>query len=500
MNGASRGPGAIHCAMFRHRFMRQIPLFALVFCASAASAQTAPGAPSGRAGANPLPDAASSPTMPAPGEPALPEIHDPMLEPLPPPQRVLRTWQEALARIRSESTSLRTARARTAQAEAEARLALSPAVPTLTGNAGLQHHLLRGEASGFDANDQPVSWTVPDPATRLDASLNLRIPLLAARTWYEHGTAKDAVEAAELHSLETERLEIALAANTIVSTVTAERLAEVSRVSLRSALSTLELNRRRAALGASSAVDVLRAEREVSASRAQVVGADERLLRARETLGLALGSTEAWGVRSDIRLDSLANDAQASCRLETNIRARPDVRAAEAAARLAERSTRAPSYDLVPSIDGVSTLAYDSNRNQTPNGEHLTWTIGAILSWPIYDGGTRYATRAARASQAQIAREQLTLAERRATLEVTQTLRGVKTAEHNLSISRQSRDISRETARLSRVAYMNGSGTSFDLVDTARQLREAELDFAIQEFEVLRARIAALLALATCRV
>jgi hypothetical protein len=37
-------------------------------------------------------------------------------------------------------------------------------------------------------------------------------------------------------------------------------------------------------------------------------------------------------------------------------------------------------------------------------------------------------------------------------------------------------------------------------VDTARRQREAELDFTIKEFDVLRAKIAALLALAACDV
>jgi outer membrane protein TolC len=69
-----------------------------------------------------------------------------------------------------------------------------------------------------------------------------------------------------------------------------------------------------------------------------------------------------------------------------------------------------------------------------------------------------------------------------------------------LAVSARTREIAAETARLSKVAYLNGSGTSFDLVDTARRQREAELDYTIKEFEVLRAKIAALLALATCDV
>ena len=52
--------------------------------------------------------------------------------------------------------------------------------------------------------------------------------------------------------------------------ITAERLSEVSRVSLRFALSTADLTRRRAELGASNQVDVLRAEQEVARSQSKL--------------------------------------------------------------------------------------------------------------------------------------------------------------------------------------------------------------------------------------
>lgn len=476
-------------------------ILALLFGLSRANAQSLPDqarspnarAPSADPAKHVLPDDSG------PGEPSLPKISDPMLDPPTPARRALASWREALSRILRESTSLSTARALTAQARAEARLALAPALPTLSGEASLQTHLLRGERASEPGDPTPGSRSLPDPATRFDASLNLRVPLLAARSWYAHGTARDAIDVSALNELEMERGEIAAVANAIVSAVTAERLAEVTRVSLQSALSTLDLNRRGAALGASSSVDVLRAEQEVAASRAEVVRADEAVFRAREELGLALGSTEPWGVAPTIRLDALAEDAQANCRPEAKLESRPDVRALRATLGLAKRSAREPGYDLAPSIDALASFGYDSTT-QTPNREHVAWTIGAILSWPIYDGGTRAATRAARVAQAEVARQRLTLAERRAALEVNQTLRGVAHAEKNLQLARERQGLSRETARLAKVAFLSGSGTSFDLVDAARRLREAELDFAIQEFEVLRARIAALLALSTCRL
>ena len=130
----------------------------------------------------------------------------------------------------------------------------------------------------------------------------------------------------------------------------------------------------------------------------------------------------------------------------------------------------------------------------------MTWSVGGVLSWTLYDGGLRYATREERAAETRLAAEQVTEAKRQARLQVMQAFRNVRTSEATLIVAARTRELAAETARLTKVAYVNGSGTSFDLVDTARKLREAELDYTIKEFDVLRAKIAALLALATCDV
>jgi outer membrane protein TolC len=178
---------------------------------------------------------------------------------------------------------------------------------------------------------------------------------------------------------------------------------------------------------------------------------------------------------------------------------RSDVRAAEASVAVAKRNEAGVSKTYWPTLDAVSNLTYWAPVSAI-NNEHVTWSIGGVLSWTLYDGGLRYGTREQRAAEVRVASEQLNETRRRAQLEVTQAFRSVKAAEANLAVAARTREIAAETARLTRVAYINGSGTSFDLVDTARRQREAELDYTVKEFEVLRAKIAALLALATCDV
>ncbi|HMR04876.1 MAG TPA: TolC family protein, partial [Polyangiaceae bacterium] len=143
---------------------------------------------------------------------------------------------------------------------------------------------------------------------------------------------------------------------------------------------------------------------------------------------------------------------------------------------------------------------YASEERFSANGKHVTWTIGGVLTWPLYDGGLRYGTRQSSAAQARLAQEDVTDARRAARVESAQAKRAVNFAKQNLAVSQRSREIARQSSRLSQIAFTAGQGSSFELVDASRRLREAEIDSAIKEFELVRAQIAALLALSSCDV
>lgn len=479
-----------------------------------AGAQPAPApAPPARPAAPAAAPPAAAPPAPAPGVPTGPgdasdlqvrlpdlEVNDPMLEDPPAAPHQLSDWREALKMIRSNSSLLRTARSQVDIARGQARQALAPALPSLTGNGQINHHLLSGEGPNFNATPPGSITDLPDPATTWNAGLNLRVPLLASQAWYDRGTAKRVINARELEARDVERITVGDVANAIIQVVTAERAAEVSRVSLRFALSNLELNRRRARLGSASQVDVLRMEQEVERARQQVITADEAIRRSRENLGLALGTSDTWGVNPNISLDALALEARNSCEQEKSVDTRLDVRAAEANAEIARRNVKSVDYTYVPTIDGVSSATYWSNADQTANGEHVTWTIGAVLSWNIYDGGFRYGTRQVNEAQLTIAQESVTDRKRSARVEVERALRSIRVAEANLVVSTRAAEIARQSAKFAQITFLNGTGTSFDMVDTARTQREAELDVTLKEFELLRAKITAFLSLASCEV
>jgi outer membrane protein, multidrug efflux system len=463
--------------------------------ALAAPAWSQPGP--GRA---PLPPPANDETDVAPVEPPkLPDIDDPMLKPLGSAKHVLRSWQEAVRLAKIQNSELTIAKENVELADGQIRESLSRALPTLTGTGTVTHHLLHGDGFYFSSTGI-TQGQIPNPDTFWSASLQFRQPVFAPQAWYDYGTAKRAKSVKRLSYSDRQRLVMAQVADAIVSVVTAERLAEVSRVALKSSLGTLDLNQRRARLGAASTVDVLRAEQSVTATRSQIVSADEQVRRARENLGLALGSAEPYGVVPGIRVDSLASDAKSVCHPVTNVDTRADVRAATAEVEVAERNVKSTDWSFVPTVDFLSTATYNSNERATANSKHVTWTIGGLLTWNLYDGGLRYGTRAVNEANRRIASENLTQAKRQARVEALQAQRAVDVARANLAVAEKTRQLAVESSRLARIAFESGRGNSFDLIDADQRLRSADLDLAVKEFELVRAEIAALLTLSNCEV
>jgi len=221
----------------------------------------APPEPAGSAVSTPEGAApfAASPTSSS--SPSIVEMDDPMLAPLEAPERVLANWQEALEHVRNRSTDYRIAVAQIEAARGQSRIVLAKSLPKLVGDASIQHHLLTGEKPNPFLMGRMTTQPYPNP--RWQAGLTLSVPVLSARNWYDYGTSRDEIRLQELKVEDAQRLIIGGLAESLVSVITAERLAEVTRVNLSAALSNLDLNQRRALLGAGNAIDVLRARQEV---------------------------------------------------------------------------------------------------------------------------------------------------------------------------------------------------------------------------------------------
>lgn len=435
-------------------------------------------------------EASPAPTLPPP-VPSI-EVADPLLAPVPPPAHRIAGWREALTLIQARSPDLQVALQEVERAHGLSRQALGRALTTITARGTLTHNIFNQPITSNVGGGQ---FAFVPPATTATAQIVATQPVIAPRTWYAIGTAHHAIDLAKLQLVDARRTVLASVADAIVGVVTAERVAEINRVGLRSALERLELTRRRARLGTGTALDVVRSEQDVTAARAMIVTGDESLRQAREALGMALGSSEPFGVEPGISLNDLEATLRRACTVASP-EDRADVKAAREARTIAERRVTEAKLGFAPFVDLSTTATYS---NQTiAGGRPYAWSISGVLTIPIWDGGSRYGE--IRTAKAEVLQQEARLdqVQRTAVIEARQATRGIEVAEAGRRQAARARDLARETARLVQVAFEVGTATSFELVDAGRRLREAELDLAVREFELVQAQLAALLAAANC--
>lgn len=474
-------------------------------------------APSLAPGVVPAPTAFPLPTAPsvvpppvvAPGPwaiPAPPPVDDPMLAPVPRPRRVISSWAEAQDLMNQRSANLRTALDEVLQAEGQTMVALAQYLPSFGGCAGgssappgcvngTYTHQLLTKTTVQHVTGEPISSVVPIPNTAT-ASLTLSQDIINVQE-FDQISINELMEDANRMTVEDTRRTLDLSlANQIVSVVTAERSAEINRDGLRLALQQCAITRRKAQLGAAMSLDIVRAEQNAANARVALVTGDETVRQAREGLGLTLGIAEETGVAPEMNVDGLEQDALRACHPVRDVDQRPDILAAARNVEVAKRNLRNTWYSFLPVVTGQSSVSATTAVNAGyPNP---TWSIGAAVSIPLFDGGTRLGTIKSERAAQDIAEQNLGSLRRQAVIQVEQADRGIRVAEATERVTREQRDLAAQNDALTQNLWARGQGTSVDSVTASEAHREAEQSLVVAEFDMVKARLAALMALATC--
>jgi outer membrane protein TolC len=433
-------------------------------------------------------------------------VDDPMLAPVPPPKRIVSSWAEAQQMLRMRSTNLKTALDQVLVAEGQTMVAFAQYLPSLGGCAGgssappgcgngsYTHQILTRTASET-ATGLPVSTILPVPNVS-SGSLTLSQDIINFQEFDQIGINELMEDSSRMTVDDTRRtLDLGLA-NQIVSVVTAERSAEISRAGLRVALEQLDISKRKEVLGAANGLDVVRAKQNAANARVALVNGDEALREAREALGLVLGIPEETGVAHEMNVSGIAEDALRSCRIINTVDERPDIAAARKNVEVAKRNLRNTWYSFLPVVTGQSTLSATSAANLGyPNP---TWSIGATLSVPIFDGGTRLGTIKSQRAAEDIAAQTLEALRRQDLIQVEQAQRGIEVANVSYKVALEQRDLAAQNDTMTQTAFVKGQGTSVDLVTASEAHRAAEQSLVVAEFGLAKARLAANMALSTC--
>jgi multidrug efflux system outer membrane protein len=413
-----------------------------------------------------------------------------MLSPPPPPPRQIASWDEALGLIRAQSPDYVSSYESVVRTEAQKRIALAAVLPVLNGQAGYTHQFYNETIAipGLPAFVTP-------PANVLSIGASAAWSVINPRALYGVGTANRRIEAAKLSFSDMRRTIATSVVHAMLTTLAAARVADLNRVGLRFALQRLALTQARFRYGQGNALDVDRGQQDVEAARRLIISGDEALREAREAIGVALGSPVALAPPGDLDLEQFEASIAHACQPNEDIERRPDVRAARVRLEIAERGVRDAELMFSPSLDLASQFAHYNVAVLAP----LTaWSVQGVINVPFFDGGARYgALRDARAAVEQ-ARQALISTRLNAVVASAQAIREVGVLQSTRDVAKEQRDLAQRIDDRTRGGYAQGLGTSLDLVTSAQDLRRAEIDLALFDFQVAEARADAVLTNAEC--
>lgn len=430
---------------------------------------------------------------PLPAEPtqptALPAVSDPMLTPPRVEAIEIRSWEDALARVRARSPEYLADAQTIERAKAQTRLALAALLPVLNGQVAYTHSF-----SQLTIPFGGVNLVTPPPNEAVVGATASWTPL-NPRAIYDYETSKKGVDVARLSFDDRRRRIAASTVAAMLATLSAARVAELDRVGLRAALERLQLTQSRLAYGQGTALDIDRAAKDVDAARRLIVDGDEAVRRASEALGVALGSPQPMVLAADLDLDTFERAVASTCRPNEDIERRPDVAAARSRVEIAHRAAVSAELAPLPTLGVQSAVTHSSAPVLAPD---TTESVSVVLNLPLYDGGYRYGQlRDARAAEEQ-ARAGLEATRLAAIVSAAQAKRNVTVSRNDRDVSKSQRDYAARIDLRTRDAYAHGKGTSLDLVTSAQDLRTAEIDLAILDFQYSEARASAVLENAEC--
>jgi outer membrane protein len=429
----------------------------------------------------------------------------------PAPSRTM-TIAEALAYAHEHQPSIRAALVRVVERMAEASIPSAQWLPTVAVTAqlyGMTVNNTTGTYLSTQFMDLPrIGGTAPQSQSTatLRAYPATLVGLGALQEVFDFGrigaqrAAADELVVVERHRADAARLDIdfaveeayfsVLAAKAVI--VASDEAYERSRVHR-------DLARRGVDSGLRSPIELTRAEADLARFDVGRVKARGGVALAQSVFAASIGAPDpALDTSGEApRLADMPTMAEAVQRVETRNPVLAEVIAQLAAA---EERTRAVGAESRPNLSFTATLtgraggAPPTAGGPTPSGNGWVpdvpnWDVGLVLSWPLFDGtiaarrDAAHATEQVRRDEIDVVREQEVAGVRQAYLQVG-VARSTLVALQNAVVAAHA-NYEQADAR-----FRAGIGNAVELADAEAVRTDAEIQSALGQFQMARARAA----------
>ncbi len=247
-------------------------------------------------------------------------------------------------------------------------------------------------------------------------------------------------------------------------------------------------------------IDLTRAQADVSALQVRLVQAATGLEASRAALAAAMGSDQLEIDAAPTPADLSAAPAFADA-MRTAAQKNPAIVAALAKLDAQHAAVSAVTRELLPNLFASATLtgraggtAPSSGTADIPYGSGWlpdvpNWDVGVVLQWNLFDA-TVLARRSAAKAREDAARADLDLAKMTVGLAAERAYLDLDAALKTLPGLQTAVDAAKANQAQAEARFKAGLGTIVELADAEALLTNSQLEFAVGQFTVARARAA----------
>ncbi len=239
----------------------------------------------------------------------------------------------------------------------------------------------------------------------------------------------------------------------------------------------LEAAKARFAAGLASVNDVTRAELEYATAEVGLTQVKGQVETSTLQLGHLLDAPEA--VRGPLVVPEFlieaasAEAADSEGLVEEALARRLDVGSLRSLASAQRSLSRLPMLGWLPSLSANGR--YSLTNEASFNNRNWNWSIGATLSWSLFDGGARFGQSKEQRALARLADLDLQAATRKVDVEVREALVSLASQRASLRQATVAHEVAKKNAAETTELYRQGLASALEVADANVSLFEAEV-------------------------
>jgi outer membrane protein TolC len=364
------------------------------------------------------------------------------------------------------------------QAHGQSLVARSELMPNLNGTLSETVEQINLRADGLRFSSPIPGFGIPSivgPFNYFDLRARLTQTVADLTALNNYRSAKETLHANEFSAQDSKDIVVLAVGGAYLQVIAARARVESAKAQLETANALYQQTAQQRSVGLLAQIDVNKSQVQMLTEKQRLASLENDLAKLKINLARLTGlpPNDRFDLSDDVPFAEAPVAGEEDAVAEALMQ-RPDIKAAQAGVRAAERSVAAARAERLPSL---SVNADYGVIGENPSRSHGTFSVAGTLSMPIWQGGR---------TGGDIEQANAALAQRRAELEdvrsrvegdVRNAFLDLQTAASQVEVSRQNLDVTRETLVLTRQRFDAGITDSVEVSQAQASVASAELDY-----------------------